>query len=239
MPEETVAVIPARGGSKRCPDKNVAMFRGKTLTAHTIEQAEQAEIFDRIIVSSDDPKVIKIASQYEVDIENRQPELATDAAKVIDVLRNIIVKYSFDQGSTIALLQVTAPLRQVRDILNAYYMFIAWGKRHPVVSVTRNESPVELAWRIENEHLRPYFGEATGHSTRKQDYKSSYRWNDAVIFDLAENFLNPDRNLFGPFPLPYEMPPERSINIDYSFQLKLVQLIGRHYEEFTGQETWL
>jgi N-acylneuraminate cytidylyltransferase/CMP-N,N'-diacetyllegionaminic acid synthase len=228
MQQETVAIIPARAGSRRCPNKNIALFKGMPLIAYTIEQAVDARIFNNIVVSSNDAKVIQIASEYDVLIDNREANLATDKAPVVDVIRNIIAKYGLYSVSIVGLLQVTAPLRQVDDILAAYKLFCSSEQTRSVVSVTHNESPIELSWRIENQHLVPCFSGQENASARKQDYEPTYRWNDAVIFDLAENFLDPKRNLFGKFPIPYVMPPERSIYIDYEFQLKLAQLMGNY-----------
>jgi CMP-N-acetylneuraminic acid synthetase len=229
MNQKTIAIIPARAGSKRCPKKNIALFKGKTMVAHTIEQALGAKIFDKIIVSSDDPFVLEIASKYSVDIDKREAVLAKDSSTLLDVIRNLISKHNLHHLNIVGLLQVTAPLRNIDDILKAYNLFYNSSQDHAVVSVTFNESPVQLAWKIDNEHLISFFDKKK-HSTRKQDYETTYRWNDAVICDLTKNFLNPDRTLFGKSPIPYIMPPERSINIDYEFQLKLVQLMEKYYE---------
>lgn len=228
MRQETIAIIPARGGSKRLPNKNNALFKGKTMTAHTIEQALESNIFDRIIVSSDDPRVLEIAKNYPVEVDDRDASLATDNTPLIELIRNLIAKYSFNEESIIALLLVTGPLREVEDINKAYDLFLSTDKKESVVSVTVNENPVEMSWRMEKGHLRPLFSE--NKTTKKQDFQETYRYNDAVIFDLAKNFENPNRNLYGKAPVPYIMPPERSINIDYEFQLKLAQMIGEYYQ---------
>ena len=230
MSVDTVAIIPARGGSKRCPNKNVALFKGKPLIAHTIDQALESGMFDRIIVSSDDPKIIEIAAGYNVSLDKREYALASENATLIDVIRNTITKYNLKSKDIVGLLLVTAPLRTVQDILGAYEVFCSSNREHSVVSVTFNESPIQLAWRKEQGHLNWYFQERENIATRKQDFEITYRFNDAVIFDTAQNFIHPERNLFGPAPIPYEMPPERSIYIDYEFQLKLVQLLGKHDE---------
>ena len=228
MKQETIAIIPARGGSKRCPDKNVALFKDKTMPAHTIEQAMSSEIFDKIIVTTDDVHVVDIAKQYAVEIDNRDTSLATDNAPLIDVIRNIITKYNIDNQSVICLLLVTGPLRTIEDIRQAYELFLRTDMQESVVSVTENENPVEMSWRMKDGHLRPLFTE--NKTTRKQNFEKSYRYNDAVIFDLAINFQNPDRNRYGKASVPFIMPPERSINSDYEFQLKLAQLIGKYYK---------
>ena len=229
MDQNTVAIIPARAGSKRCPNKNIALFKGKSMVAHTIEQSLASKIFDSIIVSSDDQEVIDIAKQYPVDIDNRDSSLATDNAPLIDLIRNIITKYNLNDKCTVCLLLVTGPLRTIEDISMAFDLFLATDKKESVVSVTANENPVEMSWRMVDEHLEPFLPTKLK-TTRKQDFAQSFRYNDAVIFDLAKNFMDPDRNLFGKSPVPYIMPPEKSINIDYEFQLKLVQMMGKYYE---------
>ena len=229
MDQNTVAIIPARAGSKRCPNKNTALFKGKSMVAHTIEQSLASKIFDSIIVSSDDQEVIDIAKQYPVDIDNRDSSLATDNAPLIDLIRNIITKYNLNDKCVVCLLLVTGPLRTIEDISMAFDLFLATDKKESVVSVTANENPVEMSWRMVDGHLEPFLPTKLK-TTRKQDFAQSFRYNDAVIFDLAKNFMDPDRNLFGKSPVPYIMPPERSINIDYEFQLKLVQMMGKYYE---------
>lgn len=229
MNQKTVAIIPARAGSKRCPKKNIALFKGKTMVAHTIEQALDAKIFDRVIVSSDDQGILDIAQAYAVETELRDPSLATDNAPLIDFIRNLIQKYKIGEDDIVSLLLVTGPLREVYDIKNAYELFLKSDKTESVVSVVENENPIEMNWRLIDGHLHPVL-QPKSKTTRKQDFEKSFRYNDAVIFDLANNFLNPDRTLFGKAPVPYIMPPERSINIDYEFQLKLVQLMGKYYE---------
>ena len=229
MHQEKIAIIPARAGSKRCPNKNTALFKGKTMVAHTIEQALESNIFDRIIFSSDDTHALEIAKQYEVTIDNRDSALARDDAPLIDLLRYLISKYNLDGENVVGLLLVTGPLRSVEDINRALELFLETDQAESVVSVTVNENPVEMSWRKVGGHLQPLFSD--NKTTRKQDFEETFRYNDAVIFDLAKNFMNPDRNLYGKAPVPYIMPPERSINIDYEFQLKLAQLIGDYYEQ--------
>jgi len=229
MCQNTIAIIPARAGSKRCPDKNIALFKGIPLIAHSIHQALASGLFDTIIVTSDDPAIIDAAQQFPVAIDHRDPNLAADNAPLIDLIRNLIVKYDLADNTLVGLLLATGPLRSIEDITKAYQLFLATDQQESVVSVTANENPVEMSWYMRQGHLDPVFNQQLT-TTRKQDFKQSYRYNDAVIFDLAVNFMNPDRNLFGRSPIPYIMPPERSINIDYEFQLKLVQMMGEHYK---------
>jgi CMP-N-acetylneuraminic acid synthetase len=225
--KEKFCIIPARGGSKRFEKKNLTLFRGKTLVAYTIEQAKQSGIFEHIIVSSDDREILKIAADYSVELHNRAETLASDTAKIIDVVREIIRTRPIPDGSAVGVLLTTCPLRSIIDIAAAYNIFKNSGSKKSVVSVRKSETPVQLSWKIRNSHLTPVLPDEFAKSTRKQDHYATYFFNDAIIIDSAQNFLLPLRNLFGDNPLPYEMPWERSIAIDYEFQMKIVKCLSK------------
>jgi len=223
---QTVAVLPARRGSKRVPEKNLALFRGKPLIAHTVEQALESGIFDHVFVSTDDEKIMKVASDYAVEILARRPELSNDKATLLNVIRDVISMKGIDPGACVGLLLVTAPLRSVEDVRAAYDLFLKSDRKQAVVSVCPHVNPIDLSWTLTGERLTPFLPEAYRRNIGKQEREKTYHFNDACVFDLAENFLREGRNLFGERPLPYIMPYERSIFIDTPFQLKLVQWIG-------------
>jgi CMP-N-acetylneuraminic acid synthetase len=223
---ESIAIIPARKGSKRVPGKNKSLFKGKSLVAHTIEQALDTGIFDSIFVSSDDPDVIQHAEKYEVTVLKRELDLSGDNATLLNVIRDLIKKQLIPPETCVGLLLVTAPLRAVEDLKNAYKLFVDSDRKQAVVSVCSNLNPIDLSWSLNEEHLEPVFPEGYHQNISKHFRKKSYYFNDACIFDNAENFLKDGRNLFGQSPLPYIMPHERSIFIDFQFQLELIQLLG-------------
>jgi len=108
-----LAVIPARGGSKRCPGKNLKDFRGKPLIVWTIEAAKQSHYIDTLVVSTDDWEISSLAMDY-VPVVMRPSELATDTATNEDVLRHAIK--IFPGHDWVVLLQPTSPLRTPEDI---------------------------------------------------------------------------------------------------------------------------
>ncbi len=224
--KEKICFIPARGGSKRLEGKNLALFKGKTLVEHTIEQAKECELFDHIILSSDDDTILSIGKSLDVELHDRSEILSSDTAKIIEVIQSLIKSRPIAKESVIGLLLTTCPLRSVKDIIGAYETFESAGGIHSVVSVKKNETPIQLSWKEDASRLKPVFPEEYARSTRKQDHFDTYNYNDAIIFDLAENFAKPGRNLFGESPVPYFMPWERSIPIDYDFQLKICQCFG-------------
>ena len=222
-----IAVIPARQGSKRAPGKNVARIGNKTLVALTIEQAIRSKCFDDVIVTSDSQEVIDIAGQYPVSIQNRQEKFATDSATVLDVLLSTGQECQWIPETIVALLQVTAPLRTAEDIQNALDIFLRSDGRQAVVSVAETEYPIYLTMTIEKGALSPVYPEIYRRGLRKQDQDTTYRWNDAVMVDNYGNLSSQERpNLFGENPLPYVMPLERSVAIDYPFQLQTCQAIS-------------
>ena len=80
-----LAIIPARGGSKRLKNKNILNLDGKPLICYTIEESIKSKLFDKIIISTDDDKIVRIAKSYDIEISIRDKKLATDDAKVVDV----------------------------------------------------------------------------------------------------------------------------------------------------------
>lgn len=112
---KNLCVIPARGGSKRLKNKNRKKFFGKPLIAYTIESALKSKCFDKILVTSDDENIIKIAKNFNVSTEVRNKKLSSDSATISDVLINILKKTS-PKPSIITCLFPTAPMRDYKDI---------------------------------------------------------------------------------------------------------------------------
>ena len=218
-----VCFIPARNSSMRLKNKNISKFGNGTLITNTIKQAIESEVFDEIILSSNDESILEMGEKYPVELHIR-----TDKHdKLIDVIRESDYGSHLMFEDTLCLLLVTCPLRQVSDIRFAYDLFMKEGRKNTVVSVKVNENPIQMSFKMdENELLKPVFPDEFKRSTRKQDHYKTYFYNDAVIFDTVERWMDPERTLYGDNPIPYVMPWERSITIDYDFQLKLARCLG-------------
>ena len=225
----SIAIIPARQGSKRVPGKNKSLFGNKTLIAHAIEQAVDSNVFDRIIVTSDDNEILDIARSYNIVVLERNKLLSSDNATLLDVVRDVIEHESIPVECCIGLLLVTAPLRTVEDIREAYGLYINAGSKKSVVSVCSNINPIDLSWKVSDGCLKPVFPESYNQNISKHFREKTYFFNDACVYDSAERFLKKDRNLFGNMPIPYIMPQERSLFIDYKFQLDLIQSVAQKF----------
>lgn len=121
-----LAIIPARSGSKRIPNKNIRNFLGKPLLAYTIEQARACNFIDRIIIDTDSPQIAKIALKFGAEAPWLRPKrLAQDKSKIVDsILYNLrrLKKEENYQPDYVIILQTTSPLREKKDILDCWLM---------------------------------------------------------------------------------------------------------------------
>ncbi|MBQ48900.1 MAG: acylneuraminate cytidylyltransferase, partial [Zetaproteobacteria bacterium] len=131
---KVVGVIPARGGSKGLPNKNILCLGGKPLIAWTIEAALSSKHIDKVIVTTDSPDIASISESYGADIPFVRPaNLATDSSKTIDVLKHSILEMGSDYG-TIVLLQPTSPFRSFKHIDEAMSLFRKYDRCATLVS---------------------------------------------------------------------------------------------------------
>jgi len=217
-----VAIIPARGGSKRIPNKNIYNLHGLPLIAYTIRQAIEFGDFDAIYVNSDSGDILKCAEKYGAIPYQRPPELGVDTSRVLDVAKSQIKDIGLKEHDELALLLPTCPLRTCEDIRNAYNTFSNHGKERQVVSMTEYEKAPEQAFVVDSGSLVRQF--PSGYSSRSQDHSASYRYNTAIIFSTVKIFLE-QSDIVGENSIPYIMPFERSIDIDYQYQMDMVECI--------------
>jgi CMP-N-acetylneuraminic acid synthetase len=223
-------VIPARGGSKGVPRKNIRVVCGKPLIAYTIETARASGVFYRVIVSSDDPDIIGTSREYGADVPFVRPsELARDDTPMVPAVRHA-VQFVEDQDGVVldyvCVLQPTEPLRTVDDIKAAVRKILETGA-DSVTSVCRMDDlhPVFMK-RIENDRLVPFcLPEPEG--LRRQDvYPPAYVRN-GVVYIVKRDVLMKKNSLYGQDCRPYVMPPESYLSVDTEVQLKLVDLLLR------------
>jgi len=213
-----LAIIPARGGSKRLPRKNVMPLSGKPLIAWTIEAAIQAEIANKIVVTTDDDEILSVATRYNISPLKRANELATDTTSTIDVLLNVIHLEESAGGNfdTIILLQPTSPLRDSTDLIAAYQKF-QQGSGQSVVSVCEIEHPLEWCGMVTDEGL--LYGFDIFSNKRSQDFTKRYRLNGAIYIAKTETVKR--GSLFTKETLAFIMSKDKSVDIDelYDFNL--------------------
>jgi YrbI family 3-deoxy-D-manno-octulosonate 8-phosphate phosphatase len=222
----TIAIIPARGGSKGIPRKNVRSLAGKPLLAHSIEQARQVTFIKRILVSTDDAEIATVAREYGAEVVQRPDEISGDSASSESALLHTLEYLEKRDGyrpDLLVFLQCTSPLTLSEDIEAAIRLLLE-ENADTVVSV----SPFHrFVWKYDPQ------GNAIGvnHDKRfrilRQDREPEYVENGAIYVLRVEGFLQARHRFFGKTVL-YEMPPERSLEIDEALDFLVVETLMRH-----------
>lgn len=226
---KVLAVIPARGGSKGVPRKNIHPVGGKPLIAYTIESAlTLREKFHRIIVSTDDAEIAEISREFGADVPfMRPPELAGDKMPMVPVLQHAVRTVEAMDGvrlDWVLLLQPTCPFRSPEDIQAALELAFAGGC-DSVISVVQvySHHPI-LMKKIESGRLVPFCIEEI-EGTRRQDYSPPAYMRNGCIYLTRRDVLVEKNSIWGEVIRPYVMPEERSVNVDSEMDLKLVEFI--------------
>ncbi len=215
---KNLAIIPARGGSKRLPRKNIKKLCGKPLIGYTIEAVIESNIFDTIILSSDDDEILEVGTHYdEITIEKREPALASDTSKVIDLIKQIADRPSYsEQYDAIGLFLPTCPFRTSKHIKEGFSML--QKEDFSVVSINEMQEPVQLTLTLDGQKVinpnalinpSPLI---TG-NTRSQDFDKYYRVNGGFYIAWLDKFITKD-NFFQGIVKGYEMPPDNCVDID-------------------------
>jgi CMP-N,N'-diacetyllegionaminic acid synthase len=225
---DILVIIPARGGSKRLPKKNVLPLAGKPLICWTIEAALDANLNARIMVTSDDNEILAIARRYEaqgVIAYQRPEELATDTASTNDVLIDAIhaEQVAGYEPKTLILLQPTSPLRNADDIQEALQIYRKNGCKDTVISVCKVDHPSAWVGTIDE---RALFEGIKLSGKRSQDYSEEYRINGAVYVARTIFLLN-SGTLFSERLCASVMPRLRSLDIDEELDFRICEsLVG-------------
>jgi len=212
-----LAVIPARGGSKGIPHKNIIPLRGKPLIAYTIEAAQKATCLDRILVSTDDQEIAVTCKRLGAEVLMRPSELASDSATTLSVLQHVVAELGKEGYSPDAVmtLQPTSPLRTARHVDEAARLFAADPMADSLVSCVKVPHifhPLSVMRETEEGYLLPFFDQFQ--PTRRQDKEPVLARNGAAIYITRTDNLA--QYVFGGRLLPYMMTPDASIDIDGS-----------------------
>ena len=209
-----IAVIPARGGSKRIPRKNIKLFGGKPIIAWSIEAALKSDCFDRILVSTDDPEISEVAKEYGAEVPFVRPsELSSDYTGTVPVIAHA-VRWLNSQGqhvSEVCCIYATAPFVLAEHIQKGLSLLLDSGADY-AISVTSYAFPIQRAVRItEDRRIEMFHPEHF--NTRSQDLEEA--WHDAGQFywGCARAWLK-EEPIFGPSAAPVPLPRHRVQDID-------------------------
>jgi CMP-N-acetylneuraminic acid synthetase len=213
--KQVLALIPARGGSKGVPGKNLRMVRGKALIAHTLEAASKCPLVDKVYLSSDDEKILEAGRAFGVETLKRDPAAATDSATAKDVVNDFIGRLPPElvrANPYIVYLQPTSPMRNAGHIARAFHEIDAKNGDTGLSVVALKKTPFK-SFKLDREgFLESLFEERLSNANR-QTLPDAYYPNGAIyIFPLSEFIKN------GGFPsngsVPFIMSEKESIDID-------------------------
>lgn len=205
-----LCVIPARGGSKRLPRKNILPLHNKPMLAYSIEAALASKCFDRVLVSTEDREIGRIAREYGAQVHERPEHLAGDMVSATDVC----IEAAGEHYDSIVCLQPSSPLRSVEDIRACCHRFDDCGADF-LVSVTMVD-PHYFHWAVrpDGEWWRMHFG--SQYLAERSLLPEIYRPNGSIKIGRAGP-LRALRNFFGPKLAAYQTPEERSLHVATQF----------------------
>lgn len=211
----SIAIIPARSGSKGLPNKNILPLNGRPLLAWSVDAARQSGMFDTVHVSTDSKEYAKIARQYGADIPFlRSPETSTDTATSWQVVKEVLENYQ-ELGKTFdsfMLLQPTSPLRTAEDICGAFQTMVQ-RKAKTVISVCRaNHSPLWFNTLPEDGRMDRFL--PTAAVLPRQLLPQYYQLNGSIYLFDTNHFLKKNTVVYDTDCYAYIMSPERSVDID-------------------------
>ena len=205
------ALIPARGGSKGIPRKNIRSFNGKPLIQWTIDQAKCIDSISKVVVSTDDEEIASISLSCGAHVPFIRPaEISTDYSTSYDVICHFFDH--FPDVSDLLFLQPTSPLKSLGDIKRLLEIFYN-NKLDSIVSVSISQKSPALMYSITPESTLKPISTALFTSPRRQDLDNVYFLNGAMYL-AKRSFLLDNKGFLSPNTYPFVMPPERSIDID-------------------------
>ena len=214
LKKSCIAIIPARGGSKRIPRKNIKLFRGKPIIFYAIKAAKKSKCFDKIIVSTDDNEIAKISKKLGAEILFKRPKkLSTDLAKSTDVIKhaikklnNLNIKFKY-----VCNIYPTNPLLDYKNLIKGYN-FIKTNKFNYVFAVSEYSYPIQRSFKIKkNQGVKMLFPKYRDQNSN--DLENIYHDAGQFYFGNQESFLS-DRKMFEKKSFPIVIKKNHSWDID-------------------------
>ncbi|NPV00492.1 MAG: acylneuraminate cytidylyltransferase family protein [Brevinematales bacterium] len=224
--KRVIGIIPARGGSKGIPGKNIRPIAGKPLIVWSIESAKKSVYLDSVIVSTDNERIAAISEHAGAGVPFTRPDdLATDTARSVDVLLHAADWFA-ERGQRydiIVCLQPTSPMRTAADIDNALRQMVESSAR-AIISVSEAEHLPQWSNTLPPDRCMKDFLPPEVINIRRQNFPVYYRLNGAV--NIAETeYLRRRESFIGDESYAYIMPRERSVDIDTEFDFKLAEYL--------------
>ncbi len=226
LKKNVISIIPARGGSKGVPKKNIKKLNGKPLIEYSIDHSLKVESIERTIVSTDDDEICEVARECGAEVIERPERLAEDDSLVIDAIRYTVEELEKDGYviDIIVLLEPTSPIRDI-EVTNRCIKILKEGKADSVATFSETELPPHRMWRIEDNDVEPFFEDANPWLPR-QSQPVAYRLNGQVYALTKDILFEQDDavSLLLGERYPIITPKETAIDIDTERDFKLIEL---------------
>lgn len=234
MKTKRLCTICARSGSKGVKEKNIRILSGKPLIAYSILQAQATGLFDEIVVSSDSEKILSIANEWGVKhLIQRPDELASDEVGKIPVIIHSVLemeKRTLKQYDLIIDLDVTSPLRDISDIVGAVQLLETKQVTNVITGTRARRSPYFNLVEENGEGFVQLSKPLKQAVLRRQDSPKCYDMN-ASVYVWKRNALIQNMAVFNKDTMLYEMPEERSIDIDTELDFEIVEFLMKRKGE--------
>jgi CMP-N-acetylneuraminic acid synthetase len=203
--------------------------------------ARQADVFEDVVVSSDDKEILNLADSLGIISDRRPERLSGDAIRFVEVIEEYLLRPEMKQRYTnIACMLPTCPFRTVDDIRTPYRIFLEQAGDVFLIAVTEYDFPPQLALDLAEDGMTLSMRDPDtyGHTTRSQSLGKAYHPNGAVYLTTVEGFLR-EKTFFAKPLIGYVMPPSRSFDIDYPYQVRIAESMMRQMEKYRGTSACL
>ena len=218
-----LAVIPARGGSKRLPGKNILDLCGKPIIAWSIEAGLNSSYIDKVVVSSDDDDILETAKRFKAEIIKRPKQLASDTTSSFEVVKHAID--NLESYDYVVLLQPTSPLRNNQHI-NKAIEFLEEKKADSIISVCEVDHSPLWSNTLQEDFSMNTFIKEEAINKRSQDLEKYYRLNGAIYICEINKFLKEREFFLGENVYAFIMNREHSIDIDEKIDLEFARILA-------------
>lgn len=222
---KSIAIIPARGGSKRLPRKNIIDFLGHPIINYTIRAALETELFERVVVSTEDEEIADVARKGGAEVIMRPDSLATDDARVYQVCLDVLAQeetrdISYD---VLCCLYATAPLRNAKDIMGTMAPVLE-GESECCLAVTDfSHYPFQALAEAEDGTLSPMWSDLV---EKRADALPPLWAGNGSTYAVTVDMLRREQSFHGPGLKGFRMPKSRSIDIDTADDLLMAKAMA-------------
>ena len=227
-----LAIIPARGGSKGIPGKNIKEFAGKPLIVHSIEAALKCPLVNRTVVSTDNDKIAEVTIAHGAQVIKRPNELATDASLVIDAIKYTVgkVEEEGDEVDIVILLEPTSPFRRAEDLEKCIQILLE-DKADSVATFTNSDISPNRLWRVSGDVVEPYIEGAVPWLPRQKQPRAHeltgqiYGLSKKALFEKEDSISLLLGRIF-----PVITPRETALDIDTELDFLVAEKIMEYFQ---------